>query len=325
MASARPRERARPSPSPVELSVSPSRWKGRNAPCRAAPFSPGPRSVTRSSTRPERASAATETGRPAGEWRRALASRCARMRASCAGSARTAGAAATPRTDTSAPAKRFSTAGSTSLQPVGRGRGRSIPVCNRLMSTKSSTSRPNRASDSSVALRSSSRSSALKSTSRLRSEPTAARAPARGVRRSWLTAASMAARIWSAASGGRFRGGWSWSGRRRGRPCADRTPSAPGAVPGAVPGDAPRVPSGRPAGRPGIRTDPGRRARGAGVRPGRPRSRDRRRSQQSLRTPCVRVQGRSRKPTPVAHRAPLPIGTPVDGPLARIAHTLTPI
>lgn len=67
------------------------------------------------------------------------------------------------------------------------------------MSSRLSTSRVSLTSDSSAVASSSATSSGENSTSGLRSEPTEASAAASGVRRSWLTAASSAVRILSAA------------------------------------------------------------------------------------------------------------------------------
>src|SRR6202020_2140091 len=67
MASVRPRDRARPRPTPVVLSVSPSRWNGTNMRVQSAAGMPGPRSMTRSSTRSSRALAVSRGGLPGGE------------------------------------------------------------------------------------------------------------------------------------------------------------------------------------------------------------------------------------------------------------------
>ena len=54
MASTRPRDSASPRPIPVVLSVSPRRWKGRKTRSRSSGGMPGPRSMTRISTRSPR-------------------------------------------------------------------------------------------------------------------------------------------------------------------------------------------------------------------------------------------------------------------------------
>ena len=67
MASVKPRASARPRPTPVVLSVSPSRWNGTNIRSRSFSGMPGPRSMTRSSTRSPSALAVSNGGWPGGE------------------------------------------------------------------------------------------------------------------------------------------------------------------------------------------------------------------------------------------------------------------
>ncbi|CAM5519566.1 hypothetical protein SAVIM40S_01465 [Streptomyces avidinii] len=92
-----------------------------------------------------------------------------------------------------------SAAGRTSSSVVARRPSVSAPACRRLRSSRFSTRRLSRFKDTSADSRSSARSSAETSTSWLRSELTEASAPAKGVRRSWLTARSRAVRRRSAA------------------------------------------------------------------------------------------------------------------------------
>ena len=87
-----------------------------------------------------------------------------------------------------------------SSRPAGRGNKDSAPACSLLMSSRLSTRWVSRSSDSSAVASSSSWSSAAQSTSADRRLVTAAFADASGVRRSWLTAASSAVRIRSAAA-----------------------------------------------------------------------------------------------------------------------------
>ncbi len=78
----------------------------------------------------------------------------------------------------------------------------SAPACSRLMSSRFSTSRESRSSDSSTVASSSSLSAGLNTTSGLRRPLTAALADASGVRRSWLTALSSAVRSRSTSASG---------------------------------------------------------------------------------------------------------------------------
>ena len=87
-----------------------------------------------------------------------------------------------------------------SSSPDGRGNSDSAPACSLLMSSRFPTRCVSRSSDSSAVASSSSWSSAVQFTSGERRLVTAALADASGVRRSWLTAASSAVRIRSAAA-----------------------------------------------------------------------------------------------------------------------------
>ena len=203
IASVRPRARARPSPTPVVLSRSPSRWKGWKIRSRSSAATPGPRSMTRISTRPACALAASAGG-PAGravpqgvgeqvgqdpfeergvgdDLRQGLGDVDGRRRAHRARGRRAGAGRARP----ARPAAALTA---------------SAPACRRLMSSRFSISRVSWSSDSSAVASSSARSSSVHRTVRLRRLVTAALAEASGPRRSWLTAASRAVRIRSASA-----------------------------------------------------------------------------------------------------------------------------
>ena len=91
IASVSPRDRASPRPTPVVLSVSPSRWNAVKTASRSPAGIPGPRSTTRSSTRSPSALAVSRGGVPAGAYRSALPTRLAITRSSRPGSASTSG------------------------------------------------------------------------------------------------------------------------------------------------------------------------------------------------------------------------------------------
>src|SRR3954447_228643 len=212
IASVTPRATASPSPTPWPAGASPRRWNGANSRSRSASGTPGPWSVTRSSTRSSarpaapRSSAAPAVIRtgPAGACRTALLTRFATTRSSRPGSARADGTssgqsrATRRRSPTSShPSARPATAG----RSVGPQAGLTTPACSRLMSNRLSTSALSRSADSSMVATSSARSSSVSCSSPVRSADDAALMPASGVRRSWLTAASRAVRmLWAAAS-----------------------------------------------------------------------------------------------------------------------------
>ena len=104
------------------LSVSPRRWNGANTRSISVGGMPGPRSMTRSSTRSPRLLPVTTGGCPGGLYRSALPTRFARTRSSRPGSASTTGRSSGTSTTTGRPAAPRSSraSGTTSSRASGR-------------------------------------------------------------------------------------------------------------------------------------------------------------------------------------------------------------
>src|SRR5581483_3990788 len=142
IASTNPRATARPRPTPVpRAEESPSRWKGSKMRSLAASGTPGPRSTTRSSTRPpsvaggSSALPATRTfsGPP---YLTAFSTRLATARSSSPGSATTMGSVSWMSSRTEAEGTPCSATGTTSSRSNSRSSGVTVPVCRRLMSRR---------------------------------------------------------------------------------------------------------------------------------------------------------------------------------------------
>ena len=146
------------------LSVSPSRWNGTNIRSRSVSGMPGPRSTTRSSTR----SPSALRGQQRRLARRGVAAARSRqvdddpLQEGRVGTS-TSGSDSGMSTVTTRPAgpRSSSAPGTISSSPAGRGNSDSAPACSRLMSSRLSTRRVSRSSDSSAVASSSSRSSAV--------------------------------------------------------------------------------------------------------------------------------------------------------------------
>ncbi len=157
---------------------------------------PGPWSMTSSSTVSCDWRARSTGGRAGGECRSALENRFASTRSSSPGSARSSGSpsgtAISSLDDASSPR---SATGATSSIAVGRRNGCSEPVCSRLMSSRLPMSASSRSALWSMVASSAAVSASLHCTSVCRRLLALALIEASGVRRSWLTAASSAVRI----------------------------------------------------------------------------------------------------------------------------------
>src|SRR5580704_12775228 len=211
-ASTNPRATARPSPTPTRLSESPRRWKGWKTASRSWRRIPGPRSITLMSTRPATAPASMRSPFPPA-WVSALSIRLATARSRSTGSVCTRGSGVSTSTTTSSPrGPRLSTAAAISSWTSVLWSSTSIdPVCRRFMSSRFSTRLFNRSDSSSIVcsrIRVSSGPKASWSESRLED---AALIDARGVRRSWLTAASSADRSWLARASESASAASAWS------------------------------------------------------------------------------------------------------------------
>ena len=196
IASTNPRAMARPRPTPLPSARwSTTRWNGWNTSSRSFGRMPGPRSMTRMSTRRRPSSRPRRRDRGAGgpaPWRTALPTRLASARSSSAPSADTVGQRLGDVDLDGAPAApRLATAANTvSSTPVGRSSTVSADACSRLMSSRLPTRSVSRSVSSSIVRWNSSTSSGAQSMSRWRRLEIDALIDASGVRRSWDTACS---------------------------------------------------------------------------------------------------------------------------------------
>ena len=196
MASMKPFATARPRPTPSLWPESPSRWNGLKSRSHSERWTPGPRSTTRTSTTPSSTPAVIRGGDPAGENLTAFEMTLARARSRRPRSASTRGSVSgtSSCTEPSGAPRLWSAAGKTSSRPTGTVLISRAPTWSRLMSSRLPMSALSRSVSSSIVSRNSWRASGVQSTSRCSRLVTDALTAEIGVRRSWETAASSAAR-----------------------------------------------------------------------------------------------------------------------------------
>ena len=196
IASTNPRATARPRPTPSPDGRSPNRWNGSNTRWRSSSGMPGPRSTIRSSTRPPASDPRMRTGPSEPPYDRALDAMFAIARSRSAASTSTRGSVSGTSTSMPRPWSLMlaSAFGTTSSSPTTWWTRRRLPVWILLASSRLPTRELSRSVSSSIVARNSATSSAFHVTSSWRRLLTAALTDASGVRRSWETAARIAAR-----------------------------------------------------------------------------------------------------------------------------------